>query len=320
MFKDFLRNIVKHSPVTDRAGGNAVTLSDEIATFLPVLDELYEQQAITSIFEVSDAVWSGTKKILIPTISVDGNADYSRSEGYVDGGIAVDYVEKTLTHDRGRRFNVDAVTLDEVNFDLIAAGMSKFERTQNVKEVDAIRFAALSQLAGTTKSEDITTSEAAIAAYDAAELKALELGLDLSNSIMYISAGFYTLIKNHVTPSINANTNNGVLDRTVKYLDNGLELKIVPNDRFYSEIKLLTGGDDEEAGGYTTTENSRLINFLLVDKDVPQAVTKRRVTKIIPPEQNQKYDGVSVYYRNFHDIYIEDEQAPHIYASVKQTA
>lgn len=297
------------------------TFAEDVTAFMPVLDELYAQEAITAVFEVENTKWKGTKKIQIPTVTTQGNADYDREAGYTMGSINVAYQEKELTHDRGRRFNIDAVEADEVNIDLVGEGMAQFERLQNIPEIDAIRFAKLSTLAGHKVTEDYATSEEAISAYDEAELKALEMGLRLDNSIMFVSAKFYRLLKNYIKPSLSANSNNGVIDRSVKYLDNGLEVRVVPNDRFYDQIQLLTGGTGQEAGGFGPIKGtSKPINFLLVDKAVPQAVVKRKADKIITPEQNQTHDGYALFYRTFHDIYIMNNQAKRLYVSISATA
>lgn len=297
------------------------TFAQDVVEFLPVLDEIYQAEAITSIFEISNVKWSGKKKILIPTVTTQGNGDYDRENGYAKGSISVEYQEKELTHDRGRRFNIDAVEEDELNIDLVASALIYFERNENIPEIDAIRFAKLSQIAGNKISADYKTAEEAISAFDDAELKAHEKGIRLDNSIMFVSAWFYRLLKNYIKPSLSANSNNGVIERGVKYLDNGLAIKIVPNDRFYDEIKLLSGGSGQEAGGYeAVVGTSHQINFMIVDKSVPQAVVKRKADKLIKPEDNQTHDGYALFSRTFHDIYIHDNQAHRLYVSVAETA
>jgi hypothetical protein len=42
---------------------------------------------------------------------------------------------------------------------------------------------------------------------------------------------------------------------------------------------------------------------------------KHNVTKVIAPEQNQKYDGYSVYARVYHDIFFPKNKAKGIIAS-----
>jgi hypothetical protein len=293
------------------------TFAENVKKYLPILDQLYVQESITAIFERSGVIFSGTKEIKIPTISVDGNADYDRTAGYKNGGIAVAYQTKTLTHDRGRKFNVDAVENDEVPMDLVVQAMSTFEKEKNIPEVDAIRFAALSQLAGNKVSATLADAAGALAAYDAAEKAFKKAGIAMNNCLMFCSADYYALLKNAVAARLIVNQNSGDLNRNVDLLDGKLPVITVADDRFYDQISLLTGGTGEEAGGFEPIEDtSHRINFLIVDRAVPQAVTKRAVTKVISPEANQTHDGYSIFYRSFHDIYINDNQAKRLYAHV----
>ena len=296
------------------------TFAENVKKYLPILDQLYKQESLTSIFERDNVIWSGTKEIKIPVVSVSGNADYDRDTGYKSGSIGVTYQTKTLTYDRGRRFNVDAVENDEVPFDLVVEGMSTFEREENIPEVDAIRFAAMAQLAGTKVNADLADGAAALAAYDAAEKAFKKLGLTMNNAIMFCSADYYALLKSAVAARLNVGQFGGDLNRAVDMLDGKLPVITVADDRFYDQIQLLTGEVGEEAGGFEPIEDvTKRINFLIVDRAVPQAVTKRNVTKVITPEANQTHDGFSIYYRSLHDLYIKDNQASRMYAHIADT-
>lgn len=299
------------------AGGDNVTATEVVSTLIPVVDAMYEKESLTSIFEREGTIWEGTSKIKFPKVEVQGNADYSRELGYKSGSISVEYEEKELSVDRGRRFNIDAVTANEFPFDLAAEAILKFERNYNIPEIDAYRFAAIATEAGTRVDAALATTEDAIAAFDAAELHFLAEGIDMSRAVMYVSAPFYGLIKEYMTARgrINANQNNGVINRTVTQLDQ-TPLMVVPTKRFQDKVTLLTGGTGQEAGGFTNPAEAKLVNFILLDVDVPQAVTKRKADKVIEPQANQTHDGWSFYYRTFHDIYFLDEQKARIYAHV----
>lgn len=296
-------------------GANDVTTTEEVTAFMPVLDKLYVQGAMTSIFEKDASIWSGKSSIQIPSIDVAGNADYSRTDGYVDGGIAVTWQDYTLQHDRGRRFNVDAVEADEFPFDLIAEALVKFEREKNTPEIDAVRFAQITAAAGTRVAKVLIDTEDALKAFDDAELKFMAEGLDMSRAVLFVSAKYYSLIKNYMTERgrLNPNQNNGVINRTVTMLDQ-TPIIPVPNIRFNDAVTLAAGTDGGVDGGYTQTGDQ--INFLLMEVDAAEAYTKRKADKVIAPEDNQTHDGWSVYYRTFHDIIVLKEQAPRIYAHI----
>lgn len=69
---------------------------------------------------------------------MDGLADYDRQEGYTDGAVNLKYETKTMTQDRGRRFTLDAMDVNESNFVATASSvMGEFQRTHVVPEIDA---------------------------------------------------------------------------------------------------------------------------------------------------------------------------------------
>lgn len=57
-----------------------------------LLDEVYQQSALTAVLE-SDATLArqgeNANEIIIPKLSMDGLADYSRNSGYVDGNVTL---------------------------------------------------------------------------------------------------------------------------------------------------------------------------------------------------------------------------------------
>ena len=50
---------------------------------------------------------ANTNEIIIPKISMDGLADYSRNSGYVAGDVTLTNETVTFNYDRGRKFTVD---------------------------------------------------------------------------------------------------------------------------------------------------------------------------------------------------------------------
>lgn len=88
--------------------------------------------------------YSGGNEIKIPNLVMDGLADYDRDAGYAQGSVTLDYTTVTMSRDRGRGFNLDAMDVDESNFVATAAAvMGEFQRTQVVPEVDAYNLSAL---------------------------------------------------------------------------------------------------------------------------------------------------------------------------------
>lgn len=302
------------------------TFSERAVKFTTVLDLVYKRSSVTAILEASGILWDGTNAVKMPKISMDGAGDYDRSTGYVSGDIAVSYSSHTLDYDRGRKFNIDVIDDDEAAFDVYRTAAAEYVRTKEVPEIDAIRFAEIyakaSAGSGTVVASDTLTE--ALALYDTAEAVLMDEEVDPNNMVMFVSSAYYKALKTKLDGSgrIDYMNNNGVVDRRVMMLDGMVPIVKVPKSRFYSLITLYdgtTGG--QEAGGYIPTATTGYeLNFILADKGALQAITKRKVSKVIDPMVNQDADAWAVYYRNVHDLIIADNKTNGVYIHRKATA
>lgn len=78
----------------------------------------------------SQVIYNGGSEIKLPKMSLQGLGSYSRGDGYVSGAVTYAYETFTLTQDRGRRFRIDAIDVDESGFGLAAANVAaEFQRT-----------------------------------------------------------------------------------------------------------------------------------------------------------------------------------------------
>ena len=84
--------------------------------YIDLLDEVYQLSSKSSILD-GDAslVQAGknTNEIIIPKMSLDGLANYSRNSGYVKGDVTLTYETVKFNYDRGRKFVVDAMDDEE---------------------------------------------------------------------------------------------------------------------------------------------------------------------------------------------------------------
>ena len=60
--------------------------------------------------------YNGGAEVKIPKMTMSGLGDYDRNSGFAQGAVAVTYETRTLTQDRGRTFQLDAMDVDETNF------------------------------------------------------------------------------------------------------------------------------------------------------------------------------------------------------------
>ena len=151
---------------------NAITLAKQ---FVPILDEVYKMASLTAKLDgASDLVRAGANanELIIPKLSMQGLAAYSRNAGYVSGDVTLTNETVTCNFDRGRMFQVDS--MDDLETAGIAFGRlaGEFIRTQVVPELDAFRFA---KYASTTGISKVTTP--ATLADGAAVVAALRKGI-----------------------------------------------------------------------------------------------------------------------------------------------
>ena len=79
-------------------------------TYTTLLDEVYKRSSLTSELDgASDLATAGANanELIIPMISMDGLANYSRNSGYVNGDVTLTNETVKCNFDRGRMFNVD---------------------------------------------------------------------------------------------------------------------------------------------------------------------------------------------------------------------
>ena len=127
---------------------NAITLFKQYVT---LLDEVYKNASLTSVLDGAAELarqGANANELVIPKMSMDGLANYSRNGGYVGGDVTLTNETVACNFDRGRMFSVD--NLDNAESAGIAFGRlaGEFIRTKVVPELDAFRFATYASTAG----------------------------------------------------------------------------------------------------------------------------------------------------------------------------
>ena len=144
---------------------NTITLAKKYAS---LLDETYREAAKTAVLE-SDAALAregaNANELVIPKLSMDGLADYSRNSGYVNGDVSLSWQTVKFNYERGRMFSVDAMDNEESQQLAFGALAGEFVRSKAVPELDAFRFASIAGTAGISKeSAELASGEEAAAA------------------------------------------------------------------------------------------------------------------------------------------------------------
>lgn len=278
---------------------NAITLFKQ---YVSMLDEVYKLSSLTSDLDgASDLARQGASanELIIPKLSMQGLADYSRNGGYIDGDVTLTNESVRCNFDRGRMFTVD--TLDNAETAGLAFGRlaGEFIRTKVVPELDAFRFAAYAQTTGisTVTGAALSTGAGVVEAIRAAINKMDEDEVPQEQRYLYITPTLLGLVEDLDTT------------KSKKVLEGFAKITKVPQSRFYTKIaqksgKIITTGEgqdasttDETAGGYAKASDGKNINFMVIHKPALIQYQKHTVPKVITPEQNQTADAWKFGYR-----------------------
>ena len=254
---------------------------------------------------------------------MDGLGDYSKTEGFPNGDVTLNWETHTFTNDRGRSFSVDKMDNVESLSLTFASLMGEFMRTKIIPEVDAYRFAKIASTAGiegTTGTLSDSTTKAAIVT----ALKALENNqVDLTKLVLVMTPDTKYYLESNIQRTVM--NGEGGYNQLIESF-NTVPIITVPQVRFYDKIDLLDGTTTgQTAGGYKkhvkgSGESDVAgvdINFIAMDRAAAYAITKNAVTRVFSPDVNQKMDAWKVDYRFYHDLFVNDNRKAGIYVHKK---
>ncbi len=321
-------------PSTQVTGANAV------AEFHHELDKVIDQTAATGFFtdNALGAKFVGAKTVSIPTLSMNGLGDYSRSDGFVGGDMTVTRHVYTLSMDRGRSFRIDRMDNDEAGvMNLIGETSTEFVRTRVVPEVDAYVLSKLAKLAE-TKSHTVTVGQSSTLAADCYKMFSEarnkveeELGYNGDQLVAFVDSAFLAALESSSAfdrQIVVSDFVQGGISTKVKTVD-GVILIPVKGDRMYDEFVFLNGlnagGSDQTAGGFTpklTTTGSgesavttkTHIGMLMCPRNLGGLVKKTEKLRVFTPEQNQAADGWKIDYRLYYDYFVKKSAENAVYA------
>ena len=275
-----------------------------------LLDEVYQQSALTAVLE-SDATLArqgaNANEIIIPKLSMDGLADYSRNSGYVDGNVTLNWETVKFNYERGRAFTVDDMDNEETQNIAFGRLAGEFIRTKVVPELDAFRFATYASTVGAgTATGTLATGVDVINALRTATSAMDEAEVPMEDRHLFITPTLLGLVQDMDTT------------KSREVLSRFASITPVPQTRFYSAIELLdgkTGG--EEKGGFKKASGATELNFEIIHKPATLQFTKHAVPKIIAPAQNPDADAWKYGYRNYGLCDVYENKAAGIYVHKK---
>lgn len=289
--------------------GNSIALFKK---YIDKLDEVYQQASLTSDLNMDATLvraGANANEIVIPKMSLDGLADYSRNSGYVGGDVTLTNETVQFNYDRGRKFTVDAMDNEETAGVAFGKLSAEFVRTKATPEMDAFVFAQLAGTSGISKATATTYADgnAWLTALVTAQSKMDEDEVPTEGRILYITPTGYNAIM-----AVDTTKSKEVMQSFSKVVK-------VPQGRFYTAIDLLDGTTSgEKTGGYIKdATNGKDINFMVVQKSAVIKVPKHKVSKVITPEANQETDGWMFFYRAYDLVDVYENKVAGIYLSNK---
>ena len=252
-------------------------------SYVAMQDEVYKLASLSSVLDgAAELAQQGANvnELIIPKISMDGLANYSRNGGYVAGDVTLTNETVKCNFDRGRMFSID--NLDNAETAGVAYGRlaSEFIRTKVVPELDAFRFAQYAQATG------IGTVAGAALSTGAAVVEALRAAVNAMDEAEVPQEGRYLFI----TPTLAGLVEDLDTTKSKAVLAGFAQVIKVPQSRFYTKIDQYDGSTaGETAGGYIKdATDGKNINFMVIHKPAVIQYQKHVAPKVITPEQNQE--------------------------------
>lgn len=295
-------------------------MANSIALFknyVALLDEVYKQAAKTSVLDGDSSLvraGANANEIVIPKMTLQGLADYSRNNGYVNGDVTLTHETVEFNYDRGRAFQVDAMDDEETAGIAFGQLSSEFLRVKVVPEMDAFRFATYSGLAGTSAtSASFSTGNDVLTALITAQSVMDESEVDTEQRILFITPTLYNAAMN-----VDSYKSKAVMDAFSSVVT-------VPQTRFYTAIDLYDGTTSGETDGgfvkHVSTGQTDAagvdINFLIIQKNAVLQYTKHTLDKVFRPEENQHADAWKFCYRAYGLADAYDNKVKGIYLNHK---
>lgn len=294
----------------------AINTLEYAKIFMKTLDKQLVAAATSGWMEpnASRVIYNGGSEVKIPKISTSGLGDYDRDAGFKRGAVTLAYETLKMTQDRGRTFHLDAMDVNETNF-VASAGyvMGEFQRTRVVPEIDAYRYSTIAARAadkGKLTEGSITVNNVlSTLLNDIAKIRD-EIG-DSTELVITMSGLIVPLLEQSkdIQKKLDVSSfKKGEVDMKVRSID-GCPIIAVPSARMKTEY-LFNDGETEgqEDGGFKATEAAKNINWLIMPRTAPIAVSKTDVTRIFDPMTNQQAHAWKIDYRKYHDLWIMENQ------------
>lgn len=258
----------------------------EISTiYLPKLDEVYKNEAKTSILDGDETtVQKGLNgEIKVAKLDMDGLGDFSRNDGYTKGSTTFKWETVKYDKERSQDLRIDRLDNQEALGLPFAKLAGEFVRTKVVPETDAARIAKIASVEGISeKEETLSDGAGVVSALRACTNKMDEDEVSTENRILFI------------TPTLKGMVDDLDTTKSKKVLERFSTIIEVPQTRMYTAVTL---NDGKANYGYKKAEGASDINFLCVEKTAVVTAMDQFI-KYFTPDEDQNGDSNVFKYRN----------------------
>ncbi len=292
--------------------------------FQTTLDQLAVQTALTGWMEANagQVKYTGGDEVKIPTLTTQGLANYNRENGYTSGGVTLKYNTYKMTQDRGRKFMLDAVDVDETNFIATASAvMAEFQTTHVTPEIDAYRLSALAAIASKVENKitnakfGYTPSRDSILEEIKKGIKAIRDAGYQGELVCHLNSDTQLELEMAMAGKLtNTTFSVGGVDTTVPAVDK-VPLIVTPQNRLVTKIEIKNDAE----GGFAKAGDAKNVNFIIVARTVPLAISKQDLVRIFDPLTTQGANAWSLDYRKFHDVWVLKNKEKFVYVNIKDS-
>ena len=305
-------------------------MSERINTleFAKLFSQALDRQMIdvaTSSWMESNAgqvIYNGGDEVKVPILTTSGLGDYDRDTGAPQGAVTQRYQTRTLTQERGVKFQLDPMDIDEANFvPTVGNVVGEFQRLHVIPEIDAYRYSTLAQIAiGASQTSTYTPSTTDVYQKLKAELDAMRDVIGPAHSLVIVmSVPVLSTLEqsDRISRNLGMDTfTNGALNSRVSTVD-GIPILPVSSRLMRTEYQYFDGRTaGQTQGGFAPTNDSKPINWLIMVRHAPIAISKTEVLRIFDPLTNQALNAWQIDYRKYHDLWVLDNQKEGLWANV----
>lgn len=288
------------------------------------LDEQMTQEAATGWMDANtdNAKYAGGATIKIPKITLDGLGDYDRTNGYPQGSVTLEFETMTMTMDRAKGFDIDAMDAEETGVDaLMGKVMSTFQRVHVIPEVDSYRLSTLHKKAaakGYVNADAYTPAKSSVLGKLLDDVNAVRERVGGGEKlIVHIAYPVYSLLTQSEEFKRLINTAefvSGKLHMNVKAIDDDVILMPTASSRMKTAYTFKDGSTEF---GFAADAAAKQINWIVVGQRAPLAPCKTDLPRLFDPTTWQKANAWHADYRKYHDLWVPDNMVDLLQANVQ---